>query len=766
LEAALLDNQIETYVFKPLRYIPDMCIMDFPEGYDVDGLVEKGFEVELDSTLSVDSIDATVSTGKDYPVRPPLWHLDAVHSRGVDSRSSSVSRTRKGAGVDIYVVDMISNLAHPEFNNTPGRYVDVNDGITSSHVDWLAPSFGIINDTGLQSHGCATAMVAAGDTVGVAPEATVVLVPVGTPAVDGIYNSDVVDGLNAVLARVDRQSPYRHAVINYSIGAAQTAIYTLSNKYMTFALKTTYKVVQDTYNIPIVKSAGNASFGTAGNIFAAFSPPYRRTITNFAEGNGDFSGLTSPIFSVGSCEIEDNVSQWSIYGDVMLSAPGIGIHIPNTELTADSEAKVWSTIQGTSFSAPIVTGLIALYLQGIPVTDSIDLTVLGTWLVANSTKGVMPGIGTYESTYDPFLHFAGATLKFDDMDPTIWSIIGVVKYRNGVFDSTITRVLPAYASEGTTTAGMTITVKRYTDTSIPGDYDQYYGYVAAADYWYLLYVDYSVDAGVTAVDEAAEYAAHPTPNRMAFNPYSTYVDHYADPQTFIFDADTDKLRIRCSKISWSGFAMNQQTASVLSGTLPPGVSLACDHKSCFLTCDSLASAETTTPQTIVVRVVENQNAENNTFDIPCTITVSHARGYGIEIFDEAGAPANIIDGYGLQLLHRVTLIGTGSHSFSFPLGDRNIVNGALSVVTEPLDNSVITDNRERLVFQRYVVPSVWIENGLVQVRVFIHVSWDTREACVIGTGDTLASLEANSEMSAEIWSTEASEFPYGGLQKV
>jgi hypothetical protein len=450
----------------------------------------------------------------------------------------------------------------------------------------------------------------------------------------------------------------------------------------------------------------------------------------------------------------------------MLSAPGIGIHIPNTELTADSEAKVWSTIQGTSFSAPIVTGLIALYLQGIPVTDSIDLTVLGTWLVANSTKGVMPGIGTYESTYDPFLHFAGATLKFDDMDPTIWSIIGVVKYRNGVFDSTITRVLPAYASEGTTTAGMTITVKRYTDTSIPGDYDQYYGYVAAADYWYLLYVDYSVDAGVTAVDEAAEYAAHPTPNRMAFNPYSTYVDHYADPQTFIFDADTDKLRIRCSKISWSGFAMNQQTASVLSGTLPPGVSLACDHKSCFLTCDSLASAETTTPQTIVVRVVENQNAENNTFDIPCTITVSHARGYGIEIFDEAGAPANIIDGYGLQLLHRVTLIGTGSHSFSFPLGDRNIVNGALSVVTEPLDNSVITDNRERLVFQRYVVPSVWIENGLVQVRVFIHVSWDTREACVIGTGDTLASLEANSEMSAEIWSTEASEFPYGGLQKV
>ena len=764
LETFLVDNQLNAYVDKPLRYIPDMCVMDFPEDFDVEGLITLGCEVEPDSELTIDSVDATVSTSKDYPVCPPLWHLDALHSRGVDSRSSSVSRTRKGAGVDIYIVDTVSNLDHPEFSATPGRYATVNDGIDDTHPDWLDPSFGIVNDTGLWSHGCATAMVAAGDTVGVAPEANVFTVPVGTPTDANTYNTDIVNGINAVLARVDRQSPYRHAVINYSMGVRQTTFNPVSNKYKTFALKTVYKVVQDTYNIPIVKAAGNASYGAGGNLFEAFSPPYRATITNFADGNGDFSGLSTPIFSVGACNIEDAVSQWSTYGGVTLFAPGMGIQLPNTEITADSEAKVWSTVRGTSFSAPLVAGLIALYLQGIPVDDAVDLDVLHTWLVDNSTKGVLSGIGTYASTYDPFLHFDGETLDFDDLDSDIWGIVGVNHYVGGVWSSSETAFLPAH-NFGVST-GMTITVKRFTALTDPSDADFYFVYHMAHDTWYPIYADYSVSAGVTEVDEAATYAAYPSPNRMAYNPYVTFVNHYAEPQVFVFDASTSTITIRCSKVSWSGYAINQQTAVLLTGTLPTGVALVCDQKSCSLECDALSSPETASPVTVVVRVTENQNTEDNTFDIPCTITVSHSSGYGMEIFDAAGEPANILDGYGLQLLHRTTLIGTGTHSFSFPLGDRNIVNGELVVTTEPLDNSVITDNRERLVFQRYVVPSVWIADGLVHARVFIHVSWDTKEDCIIGTGDTIASLEAASEMSAEVWSTEASEFPYGGSQRI
>jgi hypothetical protein len=774
LDAFIEANGLGEYVLKPLRYIPDMCVMEFPEDFDVEALVALGCEIAPDTTFEAQATEPAVSYSKDYPVCPPLWHLDAICARGRSSRSSTTNRTRKGAGVDIYIVDSTTTLAHPEFSSVPGRYITVNDDITSTHPDWYPGPYGFDNTTGYESHGCATAMVAGGDTVGVAPEATIVVVPVATPTVAGILMTDIVDGWNAVIARVTRQNPYRHAVINYSIGRSQHTLSTWSSKY--YALDPTavaYKAVQDTYNIPIIKASGNAVGGYAGNAFSAFSPPGRMSITNFAEGNGDVNGLNTPIFSVGSCEIDDRMSSWCSYGDIMVTAPGVGVFLPRTLLTTEANATSWKKWKGTSFSAPAVAGVVALYLQGLPTTTPADLNVLGTWLVDNSTKGVLTGIGTYEDYSDPFLHFAGQTLAFSDAA----YFLGVQRFevRNGVIISNDLFATPAgdalwgVGAYTSTDAIPPISISRYTTNaySALGDYDKYYGY-GPNGVWYEVYLDLSPGAGsvIVPVDEAAEYAAHPTPNRMLFNPYSTYVDHYADPQTFIFDADTDKLRIRCSKISWSGFAMNQQTASVLSGTLPPGVSLSCDHKSCFLTCDSLASAETTTPQTIVVRVVENQNAENNTFDIPCTITVSHARGYGIEIFDEAGAPANIIDGYGLQLLNRTVLTGTGSHSFSFPLNGRNVTNGELRVITEPLDSSVITANRDRLIFQRNVVPSVWVENDTVEVRVFVHVTWGTKETCVIPGGNTLVSLEAASQLVAEVWSTEASEFPYGGLDKL
>ena len=765
LDAFLEANNLGAYVIKPLRYIPDMCVMDFPEDFDLDALIADGCALEPDSVLTVDAVEPTLSVGKGYPVRPPLWHLDAVCSRGRGSRSSSISRTRTGAGVDIYVVDTTSNLSHPEFSSTSGRYIDVNEGITSTHADWLAPSFGMTNTTGLQAHGCWTAMVAGGDTLGMAPGATIVSVPVGSPGVAGIAMSDIADGLNAVLARVGRQSPYRHAVVNYSIGVQQSSFNTVSLKYQTFAMKTAYIAVQDVGNIPIVKSAGNSASGAAGNVFAAFNPPYRRTISNFAEGNGDYSGITTPIFSVGSCEIEDNVSQWCTYGDVLLTAPGTGIHLPNTEITLDSEAKVWTVGVGTSFSAPIVAGLLALYLEGVPVTDTIDLGVLRDWLVDNSTKSILTGIGTYESTYDPFLHFAGTPVILDLMDSTVWVAIQIQRWRSGVMASWNTYYLPAYAAYGTTTAGMTLTISRYTASSAPADIDQYWGFANNVG-WFPLYNDRSINAGVTAVNEAAEYAAHPTPNRMAYNPYVEYTDTLAVSQFFDFDANTPKLRIECSKVSWSGYAINQQNASVLSGTLPTGVTLSCDQKSCYFECDTVSVPETTSPVVVVVRVVENQNAENNTLDVTCTITLSHGNGFGIEIFEADSTPANLINGYGLQLLSRVPLTGTGSHSYSFPLNDRNVSNGELRVIAEPADNQLITTERERLVFQRNIIPSVWIEGGNVEVRVFVHVSWDTKAACVFTSGDTLASLESSMVIISEVWSTETSEFPYGGLDKI
>ena len=301
---------------------------------------------------------------------PPLW-----------------SSGQTGRGVAIAVLDS-GIQTHPDFGTRVIANVRFNNGASSSsdqygHGTWVA---GIAAGSGAASNGRYT---------GIAPGASLVNLKVSDDT--GLaYTSDVVDALGWVVAH--------HWALNIRV-VNMSFVSSLPESYSTNVLDAAIEMVWHS-GVVVVASAGNQGPNTVRG--APANDPYVITV-----GASDDDATTSTW--------DDTLAWFSSYGITQdgVSKPDLvapGRHIigalasPGRGLAKQFPTKIigdsYIQLSGTSASAPVVSGAIAILLQAYPHLSPDRVK----WLLAHSARdvrGPAAALGGGELDLGNAMHNAG-----------------------------------------------------------------------------------------------------------------------------------------------------------------------------------------------------------------------------------------------------------------------------------------------------------------------------------------------------------------------
>jgi len=778
-------NGLEQFVENRLVSFPDKCIVSFDDFEDMADL-EGEYSVDFGDFYETPDAEYAISVGKDYPIKPPLWHLDSICSRGKKTRSGALKTTRDGSGVDIYVVDTKTNLSHPEFS---GRHVTVNDGVSPSDAWWYTPPTNSSGNATFEEteplpfmHGCAVAMIAGGDTLGLASGSKILAVPAD---VDNYFSSlDLAVAFDSVIQRHRHQNPPRNAVINLSIGAPLTSTFPvmLAPGSVTSSGNTTRELllsVQKIDKIVVVTSAGNGGHSAfhqfaEGADYSGKSAPHRAAAARKYWVEADEG---TPFFNVTSLDVNDAISQYACYGEVMLCAPGVDIYIPRCDLEAEQDAVSWFKINGTSFASPLVAGLLALYLQDKPaptynggaamlVDSTCEPSSLATFLTSNATAGEVSGIGEYEATHDVFRAYPGG-LHVQHGAASGYSIGDKYFARARVNAAGNLTYIENFRITDVVDHTIPLKVYKYTDFTLLDTFvvpDWVYFYYSGYGWWYLCQT-YDGVSGLSEVPYVEDSQGVTTPNLMAFNPYIESVDKPFNTvgglPNLLFDLNIFKLRLYAGAVSHSGFMMSQGTLEVVSGTLPPGISLGSDAESLYV--EKTAGA----PLSALSVVTLKATVDSVTYTEDFNIRVDDSIKTGMIIRDSDGVSLYDTDSLAASMLHSETLTGSGSHTIVLPLENfpEDLVIGNLKVFVNPLEHSDVADNPGAVQVQRNFMPSVYFEGDSLKIQVYVSMSWNLpdQSSCTSSwSSDTLASIESTSKYNVELWYVNQSKIFYSG----
>ena len=185
------------------------------EGQVFTGVVGAFSPAEI-KTLQSTFGDSIISVSRDTLVRPattsvtqpgPLanWGLARISEYVNNLAQGYTYASQGGLGTYIYVIDSGIYTAHSEFN---GRASSIQNYVTTETAD------------DYYGHGTFVASVAAGQTYGVAKNATLFSVKILNGTGDG-SSADLISALNFVATHATSNGYLGKAVINMSIGSAQ-----------------------------------------------------------------------------------------------------------------------------------------------------------------------------------------------------------------------------------------------------------------------------------------------------------------------------------------------------------------------------------------------------------------------------------------------------------------------------------------------------------------------------------------------------------------
>ena len=363
------------------------------------------------------------------------WHLDRLTKQDRQYLNRQFSYTQDGDGADIYVIDTgVRGASRPTGNNAalhselynPDYVADLN-GTTEQQnyrVFQLANYAGAhgTNNEDDNGHGTYCAILSAGRLAGVARKAKVYALKAFNSSLTASY-TDILGAYQAVIDHNDSgnanyKGNNRPAIINASFGPT---IPTQNYPYVELndagddtgtdeeILDDIEGTISSQKNLIIVRSAGNGFKNSSDN----FAGPIQgkciagtRTAGYPDNTNGGINNVDTNQnkVSVGATEYNDRWADFSNYGaGVTTTAPGARILVPQYDWLANTpqtSATNYTTIGGTSFSAPLVTGIAAAWCgaNGYTLTTN---NLPGTFKTYMRTPDATGDIRKGGSTYYP-----------------------------------------------------------------------------------------------------------------------------------------------------------------------------------------------------------------------------------------------------------------------------------------------------------------------------------------------------------------------------
>lgn len=272
---------------------------------------------------------------------------DNAHINLSAAWNTTKGKKSNAEAIKVAIIDEGFEVSHPEIKDQIFATYNVMTGTTDVSN----------TSTSTFSHGTAVAGVIASKYLGVAPEAQLILI-----------NIDLLDDYqsSSTLTEADLISAFQKAV---DLGA-QVINCSWGGGTVSGILSAKIQELKDN-NITVVFSAGNDSSNLD------------------SDGTTDESELSS-VIGVGASSVENDITSYSNYGSqIDLIAPAGGnttdglIGILSLDLTGTNGINTstqlglvnynYSFVQGTSFSAPTVSGVVALLLAAKPTLTANEI---------------------------------------------------------------------------------------------------------------------------------------------------------------------------------------------------------------------------------------------------------------------------------------------------------------------------------------------------------------------------------------------------------
>jgi hypothetical protein len=369
-------------------------------------------EVSLDGHYSVARLERCGPDDDSSSADALLWHLDRIDQIG-STLDGNVDRGNGGAGSVIYVMDTGVMASHAEFttsNVPPGNgigasasrviagydatgSVEIGRSRCTSPDKSVAPCFDRLDELAAASHGTSVASIAAGRYIGVAPLALVVSIRVMNER--GLATTRTyLEGLEAIIRYAwDPTSPnVRTGIVNISGWVLER----LSNTYNSDPV--TYGTVEQKMREMIGGVDANGRPDPNGRRFLFV------VAANNIDGGCGPSGIidrfpallgarTEGLITVGGMTADNTSWSGSCRGGVEVLAPAQSIFSATITASDQYRGRRPNLRSGTSFAAPIISGIAARLLADRPDMTPQQLEV---WITATPSRVYDPSAALAE----------------------------------------------------------------------------------------------------------------------------------------------------------------------------------------------------------------------------------------------------------------------------------------------------------------------------------------------------------------------------------